>query len=47
MTLTMVAWILMAISVMAISVWYVPFRLKNLLGLRRGWPFAAFKNLFQ
>jgi predicted MPP superfamily phosphohydrolase len=33
MILTMIAWILMAVSV-----WYVPFRLKNLLGLRRAWP---------
>jgi predicted MPP superfamily phosphohydrolase len=33
MTLTIIAWILMAVSV-----WYVPFRLKALLGLRREWP---------
>ncbi|MDR2259446.1 MAG: metallophosphoesterase [Azoarcus sp.] len=37
MTLTMIAWMLMAVSV-----WYVPFRLKNLLGLRRRWPLAVF-----
>ncbi|MDR2450418.1 MAG: metallophosphoesterase [Candidatus Accumulibacter sp.] len=36
MMLTMIAWIGMAVSVC-----YVPFRLKNLLGLRRRWPLAV------
>ncbi|MFT3760983.1 metallophosphoesterase [Thauera sp.] len=35
MTLTIVAWVLMAFAV-----WYVPFRLKRLLGLTRAWPLA-------
>lgn len=35
MLLTVAAWVLMAFSV-----WYVPFRLKSLLGLKRGWPLA-------
>ncbi|MCP1644991.1 putative MPP superfamily phosphohydrolase [Pseudomonas citronellolis] len=35
MTLTIVAWVLMAFAV-----WYVSFRLKRLLGLKRAWPLA-------
>lgn len=35
MTLTTVAWVLMAVSI-----WYVPFRLKKLLSLKRAWPWS-------
>jgi predicted MPP superfamily phosphohydrolase len=32
---------LFVLTLMAVSVWYVPFRLKSLLGLRKAWPWQV------